>query len=799
MQDYEKLGAFYLGRLLDPANKNEQGPMLLYDSKDLTTHGVCIGMTGSGKTGLCISLLEEAAIDGVPAIIIDPKGDMTNLLLTFPNLAPEDFLPWVNEREAQAQNLSPAEAAAKIAARWHEGLQSWGQSGERIARLREAAEFAVYTPGSSAGIPVSILKSFSAPSPAVLEDDDSLNERVNSTVGSLLGLLGINADPIKSREHILLSTIFRHFWGRGEDVDLALLIQSVQKPPTSKIGLLDVETFFPSKERFELSMALNNFLAAPGFSTWLEGADLSPEALLYTENGKPRHSIFYIAHLSDQERMFFVSLLLNQIVSWMRSQPGTSSLRMILYFDELFGYLPPVGEPPSKKPLLTLLKQGRAFGIGVVLATQNPVDIDYKALSNAGTWFIGRLQTERDRERVLDGLESLNAGENALSRSELSKLITGLEKRQFLMHSVHEKGPAVFAVRWALSYLYGPLTREQIKSLVGRRAAPLKEKRPAPAAASAAPTLPPDVRPLYLPLRKLVPPGAEKLYCPFLWGSADINYVDKPRQIDTRRRVSLLTPIVEAAVPVDWNAATEAPCSDNDLQPSGEPQAAYAEVPAAARVAKNYASWQAQFKDHLASQEKLTLYKCEELGVMSQPGESERDFRMRLALKARELRDERTAALQREYEKKIAPLETRLLRALDRLEREKAQVQQQKLNMAVSLGTTVLGALMGRKTASLSTMSRAGTAVRSAGRAAKEAADVQRAQEEVDRLRAQIEELQKEMQQKVEALPAKADGADLTLTPFVLRPLKTQISIRLFSFVWVPYFRLPDGEMTPAY
>src|SRR5512136_1404537 len=410
MQDFEKLGVFYLGRLYDMQSKSCLDDLLLYDSKDLVTHAICIGMTGSGKTGLCVSLIEEAAIDGIPTIAIDPKGDITNLLLTFPELRREDFAPWINQEDALKKGLSTDEYADQQAALWRNGLLKWGQDGKRIQRLHESADFTIYTPGSSAGLPISILKSFAAPPPSIRDDNELLQERITTTVTSLLGLLGINADPITSREHILISTILASSWQRGEDLDIGRIIQLIQNPPMTRIGMLDVESFYPSRDRFELAMKLNNLLAAPGFSLWLEGEPLDISRLLYSPNGKPRVSIFYIAHLNDAQRMFFVSLLLNQIVGWMRTQSGTTSLRSILYIDEVFGYLPPVANPPSKTPLLTLLKQARAFGLGVVLATQNPVDLDYKGLANTGTWFIGRLQTERDKARLLEGLEGAAAG-----------------------------------------------------------------------------------------------------------------------------------------------------------------------------------------------------------------------------------------------------------------------------------------------------------------------------------------------------------------------------------------------------
>jgi hypothetical protein len=432
MEDFEKLGAFYLGHSYDLQTKQLGESLVLYDSKDLVTHAVCVGMTGSGKTGLCIGLLEEAAIDGVPSIVIDPKGDLSNLLLTFPQLIGNDFLPWINQEDAKKKNLTEGEYADQQAQLWKKGLHDWGQGGDRIQRLRDSADFVIYTPGSSAGISVSILKSFAAPNQTVLDDVELLRDRINTTATSLLGLLGIQADPIQSREHILIATILNRFWPEGKDVDLESLIGQIQDPPITKIGVLDLESFYPSKDRFGLVMALNNLIASPGFSAWMEGEALDIGQILHSPSGKPKVSIFSIAHLGDAERMFFVSLLLNQVLGWMRAQSGTTSLRAILYMDEIFGYFPPVANPPSKLPLLTLLKQARAFGLGIVLATQNPVDLDYKGLANTGTWFIGRLQTERDKQRVIEGLEGAAASQGSnFDRSNMEQTLAGLGSRVF--------------------------------------------------------------------------------------------------------------------------------------------------------------------------------------------------------------------------------------------------------------------------------------------------------------------------------------------------------------------------------
>ena len=427
MDSFEKLGAFYLGRPCDPETMAPQEGYLLYDAKDLTTHAVCVGMTGSGKTGLCISLLEEAALDQVPAIIIDPKGDMANLLLTFPDLTAADFLPWVQTADAQRKGQTLETYAESQANLWRKGLQDWGQDGERIRRLRQAAEFALYTPGSTAATPVSILKSFAAPSPAILADDELLREQAAGAAASLLGLLGLDADPVKSRDHILLTTILLHDWQQAQDLDLATLIARIQAPPFSQMGILPLDTFYPAQDRLALALQFNNLLASPSFAGWLQGEPLDLDRLLYAATGKPKLAIFSIAHLSETERQFFVTLLLNQTISWMRRQSGSSSLRAILYMDEIFGYFPPVANPPAKAPLLTLLKQARAYGLGVVLTTQNPVDLDYKGLSNTGTWFIGRLQTERDKLRVLEGLEGASAAQGqTFDRARMEQILSGL-------------------------------------------------------------------------------------------------------------------------------------------------------------------------------------------------------------------------------------------------------------------------------------------------------------------------------------------------------------------------------------
>lgn len=810
--DFEKLGVFYLGREYSLKRKAILDDLLLYDSKDLTTHAVCVGMTGSGKTGLCLSLLEEAAIDGIPAIIIDPKGDMPNLMLTFPQLRPEDFLPWVSEEDARKKGQTPEAFAAQQAEVWAKGLAEWMQSGKRIERLRKAADVAVYTPGSTAGLPVSILQAFDAPAKEVLADTELLSERIQATVASLLGLLGIEADPVQSREHILLSTILGAAWSAGAGLDLAGLIQQVQRPPMQKIGVLDLESFYPEKERFNLVLALNNLLAAPGFGAWLEGAPLDIARLLHNSQGKPQLSIFSIAHLSDSERMFFVTLLLTQVLSWVRAQPGTSSLRAILYMDELFGYLPPVAQPPSKKPLLTLLKQARASGLGVVLATQNPVDLDYKALSNTGTWFIGRLQTERDKQRVMEALEGWAAGANvSFKKAAAEQDLAGLSSRVFLMHNVHEDGPAVFHSRWALSYLAGPMTREQIKRLVR----PGKDSQPpVPASATAAPAsaasgageattrgpaLPAGVDAFYLPLRRPAASGAKLIYHPLLYGGARLVFSDAKLKLNTTQEVNHLTRITEAAVPVDWAAAHPAQAPAGDLTRAAPAVGEHGALPAAANKAKNYAAWTGLYKTWLAESQSLALWRSVEGKLLSLPGESEGEFRVRLQQSQHEQRDDGLEKLRTKYASKLQTLKDRVRRAEHAVEREREQASEQKVGAAISVGSTLVGALVGRKLLSHTTVSRAGTAAKSVSRSARQVEDVDRAEESLEAVQQQLKELEAEFEAEAARLKQGGDPLQADLEQVDVRAKKTGITVQVVALVWAPHWQQLDGALLPAW
>jgi hypothetical protein len=792
--NFEKLGVFYLGREYDPAAHKTTDIPILYDSPDLTTHAVCVGMTGSGKTGLCIALLEEAAIDGIPAIVIDPKGDLANLLLTFPNLDAASFRPWVNEDAARQAGVSPDEFAAQEAQRWSKGLADWGQDAARIQRLRDAADVVMYTPGSNAARQVSAVSSLVAPAGEAAQNPDLVAERASGVASSLLSLLGITADPVKSREHILLTTVLQNEWSAGRSVDLGGLIRLIQTPPVERVGVMELESFFPQKDRFELAMSVNNLLAAPRFQSWLGGDPIDIDRMLYGDKGKPRISIFSIAHLDDPERMFFVSLLLNEMVAWMRTRSGTSSLRAILYMDEIFGFMPPIENPPSKKPFLTLLKQARAFGVGVVVATQNPVDLDYKALANAGTWFVGRLQTERDKARLADGLAGASGG--SLDAAELAKTIGSLEKRVFLMHNVHESHPVLFQTRWALSYLAGPMTREQIRSL-GQASTPVaaatttqgdvmaKQKAALSPASSSLPVLPSEVTQLFAPATSAGP----VTYGPAVLGVARVHAMLPDGGTHTET-VALVAPLAADAAAPDWSAANISP----DAPPAADApasNASFAALPAAVGKTGTMSRWEKALAEALYRTRTVTLYESKKHRLTSKPGESERDFRIRIAESTRSTRDAEVDALRQKFTAKLEAIDNQIRRATQSVDRERDQVNSQRMQTAVSVGATLLSAFLGggRKTAARSSIGRATTAVRGFERSNREQQDVARAEESLDVLRQRRETLARELEQAMAELTARLEGGADTLTEKVIRPRKTDVEVVRVALLWIPTAR----------
>lgn len=799
--DYEKLGQFYLGREYDLETKTIHDDLVLYDSKDMVTHGVVLGMTGSGKTGLCLAMLEEAAMDNIPAIVIDPKGDISNLLLTFPELRGQDFRPWINEDDAAKKELSPDDFATKTAETWKKGLADWGQSGDRIRQLREKIDLTIFTPGSKAGIPVSILASLQAPPFEIVDDGELFSERIESTVASLLSLVGVDADPIQSPEAILLSSIFKNEWSNERDLTLETLVSKIQKPGFDKVGVIDLESFLPQKNRQTLALRFNNLIASPGFATWLEGTPLDLAKMLRTDSGKPRIAIFSIAHLADAERMFFVSLLLNQTLGWMRAQNGTTSLRALLYMDEIFGYLPPTANPPSKKPLMTLLKQGRAFGVGCLLATQNPVDLDYKALSNIGTWFLGRLQTERDKLRVLDGLEGAAGSQNAkFDRASMEKLLSGLGNRVFLMNNVHEDSPVLFHVRWAMSYLTGPLTRTQIKTLMDPKrgefsAAGAKQAVAAPdnpmamPGVAAAEEAPKGARPVVGAgvIEKFAAPSSstrDVVYRPTLLRVATVHFSSSKAGADLSRTVRFVNPITLEGI--TWDTNLPPPLKPELLGSEPASGAGFDPLPGFAMNGANYKQVEKDFAEWLYRNERADIFSCPALKAWSNLGELEADFRQRLNLQAREARDAALDKLKDAAAKKIAALESKKQTAEGQLAKEKAQAQSAQLNAGASVLGGILGAVFGRK-AGLGSITRGASAFGKATSAYQQHQDVNVVQGKIDGLNQELEAIKAELEDASNKLAASYDPSALTLESDSVKPTKTDIKVESIALLWLPY------------
>jgi hypothetical protein len=807
MQDYEKLGVFYLGKMYDMDTRQIQDDLLLYDAKDLTTHAVCVGMTGSGKTGLCLSLLEEAAIDGIPSICIDPKGDLGNLLLAFPDLLPADFRPWIDPADATRAGLSPDEYSTKMAKVWKDGLAAWGQPPERIRRYRDAVDISIYTPASNAGLPMTVLKSFSAPPQKILDDSEAMRERVASSASGLLALLGITADPLQSKEHILLATILDRSWRAGKDVDLGGLIRLIQKPNFDRVGVVDLESFYPSKERFAFAMTLNNLIASPGFQAWMEGEPVDIQRLMYTPAGKPRLTIISIAHLSDSERMFFVTILLNELVTWMRSQSGTSSLRAIFYMDEIFGYFPPTANPPSKTPMLTLLKQARAFGLGIVLATQNPVDLDYKGLSNAGTWFLGRLQTERDKARVLEGLEGASAAAGAkFDRGKMEKILAGLGNRVFLMNNVHDDHPVVFQSRWALSYLRGPVNRDEIARLMADKKSklpvstgPAVARLAGDAAGSLHPVLPPGIDEVFVVRQNSLLGDAKLLYRPGILASTRVRFVQASAGVDVLQDMTVFLAAVNKVSPTMFDDATISRDAEPEQQEHAEDDAGFAILPADLNRAKTFTELEAALKDHVYKTQKLTVWKSAERKEASKPGETEGDFRARIAHGLKEQRDLEVEKLRAKYGPKLATIQEQLRKSIQKVEKEKLQSSNQTMQAAVTVGTSILGAIFGRKLTSASNIGKIATGVRAAGRIGAERQDVTLAEESVEAVQARYDALNLQFQDEATKLLEGAVPENLKLDEATIAPKRTDVTINKFVLCWTPWIVDADGKAEQAW
>ena len=836
---------FYLGRAYDPLTRTVKNESVYYDAADLTTHAVVTGMTGSGKTGLCITLLEEAALAGIPAIIIDPKGDLTNLLLHFPDLAPQDFQPWIDPEMARRAGKTLDQLAMDASTSWREGLQEWGITPEQILALKNAAQYAIYTPGSDAGLPVSVLSSLAAPALAWKENRETLREKISSTVTALLGLVGYeDIDPIRSREHILLANIFENAWSQGKDVELTELILQTQRPPFEKLGAFPVDTFFPAKDRMELAMVLNNILAAPAFETWREGQSLDVSKLLFTEDGRPRHSIFYLAHLSDPERMFFVTLLLSAVESWMRIQSGASSLRALLYMDEIFGYLPPLRNPPSKQPLLRMLKNARAFGLGLLLATQNPVDVDYKALSNAGTWFIGKLQTEQDKNRLLDGLESASGG---LQRGVFDKLISSLGKRVFIMHNIHATEPKLFQTRWAMNFLAGPLTRAQIPALnllVGAKAttpildmgmtqpnkplsstvitgsvadldsptvlatAPIPRAAPPKVTIDGSVTKPPIpawIKEYYLPQNYSLPEAfsaarqtmpAEVMmegvvYRPSLLASARVRILDRKLGVDSEIVRTALVNTVEKRGSIRWEDYPYNGPSLEDTDTNSVPSSRFGTIDSPLNDTKLMTSLQKDFTDWVYRTSSVKARANQVLKVYAGPDISQAEFMKACAEAARDARDAEIAKKTATIDRQIKTLADKLAREERELREDESELSHRKMEEAGTHLENITGLFGGRRKAS-----RLSSSLTKRRMTEQAKGDVEESLDAIDEFKRQLAEIQRRREEVIAEINDKWGQVVGNTSEVTVAPKKSDVFVTLFGVAWLPYYIIKTNTGT---
>jgi len=783
---YEKLGLFYLGDEVDIRTKEKADELLLVKNKNLTTHAAIIGMTGSGKTGLGISMIEEAVLDGIPSIIIDPKGDMGNLLLAFDDFEAKNFEPWVDGIQANKKGLSIEEFAQAEATKWEKGLNGSGQDRDRVKRFKDGADITIYTPGSNAGVPLSVLSSFDAPSDEILEDSDTFSYLLNSTVSSLLALIGEDGDMINSKEAILISNIFNHFWRKGEGLNLEELIGHIANPPFTKIGVINLKTFYPQKDRLKLAFSLNNIIASPTFSAWLEGVTLDIDNLLYANDAKPQVAILNIAHLNDNERMFFVTLFLNKYISWMRMQSGSSSLKTLLYMDEIFGFFPATSNPPSKSPMLLLLKQARAFGVGIVLSTQNPIDLDYKGLSNIGSWFIGRLQTKQDIDRVINGL--IKSGSD-LTKKDIEELLANLKKRTFLLKSAHRDDIDLFSTRWVMSYLKGPLSRDDIKLLMHDRQKELLSKgdtkittkKDSSDINSSKPILDEDI-PEYF-YNKNSAEDKPTLY-PYLIANATLRYYNSKRAIDEEEGFYSKYELLSNLKEIDWD---DSQINEDDFDMyefDANSSANFANLPSLIKEATSLKELERDFSDYLYQNNKLTLFKVTSLKLESDFNESLDKFKIKINDALSDKKDEEQEKLVDKFEKKREILDRRYQRALTKLEKEENDVSSKTTGVVLSIGMAILDSFLGTKRVKRSTITKAGTAIRGAGRIFGEKGDVKRAQEAIKEIEEDLQELEYSLEDEIVKLDEKFSIDTIEIEEFFIKPRRSDIYDVELALLW---------------
>lgn len=751
----------------------------------LRTHGVIVGMTGSGKTGLGLVLLEELLEARVPVIAIDPKGDLGNLGLLFPEFKPDDFAPWVGKDDPE-----------KVAQKWQTGLLRGKITGAQVRALKDGIDLAVYTPGSTAGLPIDLLGLLSAPK----DMSQDLTDAVEAAVSGLMGLAGKKTDPVRDPAHVVLSRILHDAWKAGESIDLSTLVLRLVDPPFAKVGVFPLDRFFPPDDRMDLAMAFNAILSAPSFGAWRTGVHLDPARLLDADGDRTPVSVFALAHLEEAERQFFVSLLLSRLLSWSRAQPGTDGLRALVFLDEASGYIPPHPyNPPSKAPLLTLMKQARAVGLGVVLSTQNPVDLDYKALSNAGTWCIGRLTTKQDRDRLLKGIDA----------RDLDSAVAKLEKRQFVLHEIGRGAPQVFGSRHAMAYLRGPLTQSEfgaLNELWGKDVAAAAQTSPAGPSAAPSPQggqddllpAPPVLE--GTPARYLDPrvvfsarfegafdrfaepasDGHPLTYRPALRAEVDLRFDE------TKGGFVLDETLHRVWFPLGKDGLSEAPLAvaleEADLLDAAPDNARFALLPEWLDTAREVKSVARRLKDDIYRSESRGQFINPELKLYAHAEESEEEFRARCEKAVEDLIDEAAAKLKESFEKKADRLE-------DRLEKKRAQhaelkgvARSRQLEEVVNLGATVLSFFGGRSRRLTSAMTKRRQSSQAAAR-------VDRLEGEIEGLEDDAIALEQELEVKLATIEEDNRAALDATEAREVRLEKSDVGAPRLEILWVPVSR----------
>jgi hypothetical protein len=755
---------FALGRarsiesLASPAPND---PPYALPAHHLVTHGVVVGMTGSGKTGLCVGIVEEAARSGVPVLLIDIKGDLPNLALTFDQLDGPSFAPWIDPDSARRRGKKVEELAEETARRWREGLAGWGLSARDSSALRARAAIRVITPGTSSGESLHVLSPLEVPTDLWEVDEEAAREALSASISLLLRMVKRDPDPTRGREHVLLAHLAERRLRAGQAAGLETLLSDLQAPPIARLGALSVDEFLPPKERASLATDLNALIASPTFASWRRGAPLDVGSWLERDDDRVPITIVSVAHLEDEERQLVLGLVLEQALAWVRGLPGTSDLRAMILFDEVFGFLPPhPSNPPTKRPLLALLKQARAFGVGCVLATQNPIDLDYKALSNAGVWFVGRLQTDADRARVVEGLVGSEAGGGgaALDAQDLAAIIKALPPRTFFVRDVHAgRGSTILETRWTLSWLRGPMTRREIRRLAtdALLAAPAPAFAPAPAPAPA-PALAPAPAPAPARPEAPAPPEGWKTlfphppsapvdawsYHPYAAIIARAEIVDARLSIRFTREVGIFVPIDGGTLDLDRAVPFDPDVLAKGRAVPGARFLPYAEAPLGARAVR---ALEKSLRELAFSALRTSVTVNEPLGLVAAPGEDARAFTARCAHAAQVAAAKVRAEILQKHDPRIA----RLAAARDAAHR------------ALSSQESPLRIFTGDKPA--------------VARARKEAAEAQAALDEAVRKR-DAELLSKEG----EVLRAPAESR-----PREIAPKKDALVVESYAIVWV--------------